>query len=221
MAVNGFCLQHLASIGMHLNQRFFLLLSLAFLLLISCNERRSYLFKAPPPEGSNPGKNEAVATFAGGCYWHTEIVFQSLAGVRDAVTGYSAGAESVNVYYDSTEISFQTLVNAFFASHDPTQLDRQGQDIGPKYRSVGFYRTPVQKGILEKAVAAINASGRYQRLVATELLPFHRFDEAYEDQQEYIANHPEQLYVKYYNIPDYLQFRQSFAGPFKDTLIQQ
>ena len=173
------------------------------------------------PESTTPRENEAVATFAEGCYWHTEIVFQSLQGVRDAVSGHAAGAESVNVYYDSTKVSFQTLVEAFFGSHDPTQVNRQGQDVGPQYRSIGFYRTPAEKARLEKAIAEINASGKWPRQVATEVLPFSRFEEADAGQQEYIARNPEQLYVKYYNIPDYIQFRQSFAGPFKDTLVRQ
>ena len=190
-------------------------------LLFSCKERKSIVFKAPEPESTRPGKNEAVATFAEGCYWHTEIVFQSLAGVRDAVSGYAAGAESVNVFYDSPRISFDHLVEAFFASHDPTQVNRQGADVGPQYRSVGFYRTPAQKATLEKAVAHLNSSGKYSKKLATEISPFVRFEEAEADQQEYVAAHPEQLYVKYYNIPDYLKFRQTFSGPFKDSLTRQ
>lgn len=173
------------------------------------------------PEITFPNENKAVATFAEGCYWHTEIVFQSLEGVRDAVSGYAAGAECVNVYYDTTKISFQMLVDAFFASHDPTQVNRQGQDVGTQYRSIGFYRTPAEKAILEKTILNLNASGKYAKKLATEVLPFSRFEEAEADQQEYVANNPEQLYVKYYNIPDYIQFRKSFAGQFKDTLVQR
>lgn len=78
------------------------------------------------PESTDTGENAAIATFSEGCYCHTEIVFQSLHGVRDAISGYAAGAESVNVYYDSLKISFQRLVDTFFASHDPTKVNRQG-----------------------------------------------------------------------------------------------
>src|SRR5438552_12538173 len=102
-----------------------------------------------------PSSNEAVATFAEGCFWHTEIVFQSLVGVRDAVSGYAGGtdtrptyekvasgqtghAETVAVYYDPTKISYETLVAAFFASQDPTTLNRQGNDEGTEYRSIAF-----------------------------------------------------------------------------------
>lgn len=188
-------------------------------VLLSCGERQSVVFRAPPPESSTAGKNEAVATFAEGCYWHTEIVFQSLQGVRDAVSGFAGGAESVNVFYDSTKISFQTLVDAFFASHDPTQVNRQGQDVGPQYRSVGFYRTPSEKAVIETAITKLTNSGKYPAKLATQVLPLSRFEEADDDQQEYVAQHPDQLYVKYYNIPDYIKFRKSFSGPFKDSLV--
>src|SRR5215475_2356669 len=113
--------------------------------------------------------NEAVATFAEGCFWHTEIVFQSLVGVRDAVSGYAGGtdthpdyekvssgetghAESVQVYYDPTKISFETLVKAFFASHDPTELNRQGNDVGTQYRSIAFYGNDKEKQIIESEI---------------------------------------------------------------------
>ena len=122
---------------------------------VSCaqtqNKTETKSENSPPkiPAGLNgsPSANEAVATFAEGCFWHAEIVFQSLDGVRDAVSGYSGGndsnpnyesvstsvtghAESVQVYYDPSKISYETLVKAFFASVDPTQLNRQGNDEG-------------------------------------------------------------------------------------------
>src|SRR5215204_5711441 len=122
---------------------------LSLFLFISCAQTQDKF----PVGSKKPLSKEAVATFAEGCFWHTEIVFQSLDGVRDAVSGYSGGnndnpdyenigrhAESVNVYYDPTKISFETLVKAFFASHDPTQIDGQGNDIGTQYRSLVFYR---------------------------------------------------------------------------------
>src|SRR5947209_18243186 len=115
--------------------------------ICSCAQKSNMNFKAPGPEKTPPSKNEAVATFAEGCFWHTEIVFQSLKGVRDAVSGYAGGktsnpdyekvssgttghAESVQVYYDPSKISYQTLVAAFFASQNPTQVNGQGPDEG-------------------------------------------------------------------------------------------
>ena len=125
-----------------------------------------------PGSKEKPSANEAVATFAEGCFWHTEIVFQSLVGVRDAVSGYAGGtdtnpdyekvssgetghAESVQVYYDPSKISFETLVKAFFASHDPTQVNRQGNDVGTQYRSIAFYRNEKEKQIIDAEIKRI------------------------------------------------------------------
>lgn len=212
--------------------------SLAAFLLIACAQRQSFVFKAPPPENTAAAKDEAVASFAEGCLWHTEIVVQSLSGVRDAVSGYASGtgpapdynqvstgttghAKSVNVYYDPARISFETLVDAFFASHDPTQVGHQGPDVGPQYRSIAFYRNEKEKTIIENAITAINASGRYKNKVATEVLPFAKFYPAEAYHQEFIAHNPENIYVHNVSIPDYIKFRRSFSGPFKDTLISR
>lgn len=214
------------------------LLFLMLLLVASCGKRKGFVFRAPAPETAVAGKNEAVATFAEGCFWHTEIVFQSLAGVRDAVSGYAGGsdkapsydkvsgggtghAESVNVYYDPARISFEKLLAAFFASHDPTQVGHQGPDVGPQYRSIAFYRNEREKQVIEKAIAVVNASGKYPKKVATEVLPFTEFFPAEPYHQEFIAHNPENIYVNNVSIPDYLRFRQSFAGPFRDTLIRR
>lgn len=207
----------------------------SILSLTSCAQTKGESFKAPPAEKAAPSKNEAVATFAEGCFWHTEIVFQSLKGVRDAISGYAGGttsdpdyekvstgntghAESVQVYYDPSKISYQTLVAAFFASQDPTQVDRQGPDEGTQYRSVAFYRTPEEKKTVEAEIARVNASGKYKSKVATQVVPFTKFYKAEDYHQEYISVHPENGYVQHVNIPDYLRFRKEFKGPFKDGL---
>src|SRR3954463_14202763 len=162
---------------------------LVFFVCTSCVESQ---VKIPLPAKMKPAANEAVATFAEGCFWHTEIVFQSLAGVRDAVSGYAGGsvaspdyeqvgsgatghAESVQVYYDPSKISFETLVKAFFASHDPTQLNRQGPDVGPQYRSIAFYRNEREKEIIENEIKKISASGQYNNKIVTEVKPFSSF----------------------------------------------
>jgi peptide-methionine (S)-S-oxide reductase len=170
-----------------------------------------------------------VATFAEGCFWHTEIVFQSLEGVRDAVSGYSGGdndnpdyenighhAESVNVYYDPSKISFETLVKAFFASHDPTQLNRQGNDEGTQYRSIAFYRNDDEKKVIEAEINKISGSNKYSSKIVTEVKPFTKFYRAESYHQEYIIHHPDQPYVRNVSIRDYEDFRQEFKeGKFK------
>lgn len=201
--------------------------------LASCAQQKgSESFKAPVAEKMAPSKNEAVATFAEGCFWHTEIVFQSLAGVRDAVSGYAGGstknpdyetvssgttghAESVNVYYDPSKISFETLVKAFFASQDPTQLNKQGPDVGTQYRSIAFYRNEKEKAVIEAEIKRLTDAKTYKAKIVTEVKPFVAFYRAEDYHQEYISHHPDNPYVQGVNIPDYLRFRKTFSGPFK------
>lgn len=203
------------------------------LTLASCAQQKGgEAFKAPGAEKAQPVKGEAVATFAEGCFWHTEIVFQSLTGVRDAVSGYAGGstnnpdyesvsngntghAESVNVYYDPSKISFETLVKAFFASQDPTQLNRQGPDVGTQYRSVAFYRNQKEKEIIEAEIKRLTDEKVYKGKIVTEVAPLTKFYPAEDYHQEYISQHPENPYVRNVNIPDYLHFRKTFKGPFK------
>jgi len=179
-----------------------------------------------------PSSNEAVATFAEGCFWHTEIVFQSLVGVRDAVSGYAGGtdtnpdyekvgsgetghAESVQVYYDPSKISFETLVKAFFASHDPTQLNRQGNDVGTQYRSIAFYGNDKEKQIIESEIKRLVDEKKYSRKIVTEVKPLNKFYEAEDYHQEYILHHPQNPYVQNVSIPDFERFRKEFKGNFK------
>jgi peptide-methionine (S)-S-oxide reductase len=201
------------------------------LILAGCAQTQDG--KTKIPEGSKkPSANEAVATFGEGCFWHTEIVFQSLVGVRDAVSGYSGGsnanpsyeevcsgetghAEVVNIYYDPSKISFETLVKAFFASHDPTQLNKQGNDVGTQYRSVAFYRNENEKKIIEAEIKKVTDEKKYPGTIVTEVKPFSKFYAAEEYHQEYILHHPDQPYVKNVSIRDYEKFRKEFKGNFK------
>ncbi len=204
---------------------------IAIVFFTSCAQTQNNQLKIP--RGSTKaGANEAVATFAQGCFWHTEIVFQSLVGVRDAVSGYAGGktenptyeqvsggstghAETVQVYYDPTKISYATLVAAYFESMDPTTLNRQGNDAGTEYRSVAFYRTEAEKKIIEAAIAKINASKKYKNKVVTEVVPFTKFYPAEAYHQEYIVNNPGNSYVQNVSIPDFIHFKKTFKGNFK------
>ena len=209
-----------------------ILSSLVFMLVfLSCGQTQdSKLNISTGSQKKMP--NEAVATFAEGCFWHTEIVFQSLVGVRDAVSGYAGGkdknpdyesvssestghAESVQVYYDPSKISFETLVKAFFASHDPTTLNRQGNDVGPQYRSIAFYRNEKEKQIIENEINQLHASKKYNNKIVTEIRELSKFYPAEKYHQEYIYHHPENPYVKNVSIPDFLKFKKEFKGNFK------
>jgi peptide-methionine (S)-S-oxide reductase len=188
--------------------------------------------KIPLGIKEKPAGPEAVATFAEGCFWHSEIVFQSLVGVRDAVSGYAGGnmpdptyelvstgstghAESVQVYYDPTKISYETLVAAFFASQDPTQMNRQGNDVGTQYRSIAFFRNEREKLVIDKEIQRINAAGKYRSKIVTQVVPFTKFYPAEAYHQEYIYYHPDNPYVRNVSIPDYLEFKKEFKGNFK------
>jgi peptide-methionine (S)-S-oxide reductase len=211
----------------------FLLSFSAIFLLAACGQTQSAV-NIPVKASGPPSPNEQVADFSEGCFWHAEIVFQSLAGVRDAVSGYAGGtdkhpdyekvctgatghAETVQVYYDPSKISFATLVDAFFASVDPTELNYQGHDEGTQYRNIIFYRNDQEKKIIDDAIARLTASKKYSSKIVTQVLPFATFYPAEAYHQEYIKNHPDNPYVQNVSIPDYLEFRKIFKGPFKNS----
>ncbi len=185
-----------------------------------------------PVGSTKPLANEAVATFSEGCFWHAEIVFQSLDGVRDAVSGYAGGtdtnpsyekvaggntghAETVQVYYDPAKISYETLVKAFFASQDPTTLNRQGNDAGTEYRSMVFYRNEKEKQIIESEVKRLTDLKVYKNKIVTEVVPFKKFYTAEGYHQEYIHNNPDNSYVANVSIPEFLSFKKRFKANYK------
>ena len=198
--------------------------------LASCAQNQN--ISIPKGVQNKSNSNEAIATFSEGCFWHAEIVFQSLAGVRDAVSGYAGGtdpnpdyekvatgntghAETVQVYYDPSVVSFETLVKAFFASQDPTTLNRQGNDEGSEYRSIAFYRNDHETQAILSEINRLTASKIYDSKIVTEVLPFTSFYPGEDYHQEYISNHPENPYVQNVSIPDYIKFRKNFKGNFK------
>src|SRR5215469_7467935 len=201
----------------------------AFFALPACGNTQPA--NIPVKESGKPAPNEAVAYFAEGCFWHTEIVFQSLVGVRDAVSGYAGGtdkhpdyekvctgttghAETVAVYYDPAKISYATLVSAFFASMDPTELNRQGPDEGTQYRSIAFYRNAQEKKIIDDEIARLTAAKKYSSKIVTQVQPFKAFYPAEDYHQEYIKNHPQNPYVQHVSIPDWLDFKQANKGVY-------
>jgi peptide-methionine (S)-S-oxide reductase len=210
----------------------FIALALSVNALISCAQTKNEALNIPTGKKGNPSKNEAVAYFAEGCFWHAEIIFQSLAGVRDAVSGYAGGtaanpsyeavctgqtghAETVQVIYDPAKISYSTLVAAFFASMDPTELNRQGPDEGTQYRSIAFYQNEKEKQIIETEITRLTNSKKFSGKIVTEVIPFTKFYEAEAYHQEYIKNHPGNPYVAHVSIPDFLKFKEEFKGPYK------
>lgn len=186
------------------------------LLVAGCRESTAIVAVVQPGLPYKEGTKEAVAYFAGGCFWHTEVTFQGLAGVRDAVSGYAARAETVAVYYDSAVVSYPALVDAFFTSIDPTQVNGQGNDIGRLYRSVAFYRNAAEKNSIEQAINRLTDSKKYTKPIATEVTPFTSFEEAEDTHQEYVLHHPNTIYVYNIVMPAYRKFRNQFPGKFKE-----
>ena len=147
-----------------------------------------------------------VATFAAGCFWCVESEFQAIDGVKEVVSGYTGGAvenpsyeqvsghhtghyEAVRIAYDPKVLSYEKLLDAFWLIHDPTQSNGQGVDIGPQYRSVIFYRNDAQKAAAEKSKAAADASGKFSKPIATQILPAGAFYKAEDYHQDYYAKH--------------------------------
>lgn len=213
-------------------------LSVAVAWLFVCSScAQSQVKENPVPIGSDKAlPHEAVATFGEGCFWHSEIIFQSLEGVRDAVSGYAGGttkdpgyddvssgntgyAECVQVYYDPAKISYETLVQAFFASHDPTTLNRQGPDEGSQYKSIAFYRNEKEKQAIETEIQRVTDSKKYPGKIVTEVKPFTSFFKAEDYHQEYIYHHPGNPYVQTVSLRDYNRFRKEFKGNFKKGIL--
>ncbi len=170
-----------------------------------------------------------TAYFASGCFWCVEAVFESVKGVQEAVSGYSGGttknptyqeigtgktghAESVKVYYDSTVVSYETLVDVFFNSHDPSTLNRQGPDAGTQYRSAIFYETDAERDIAMAAIKKLRKSGTK---VTTEVSPLDVFWMAEDYHQDYEKLHPNQPYVKAVSIPRLNAFKAKMPEVLK------
>jgi len=176
--------------------------------------------------------NPETATLAAGCFWCVEAVFDDLVGVEDVISGYSGGhkenptyqevcsettghAEVVQIEFDPDIISYADILRIFFTVHDPTTLNRQGNDIGSSYRSAIFYHSDEQRKTAEEIVAEITAEQLYPNPVVTEITPFDTFWSAEDYHQEYFANNPTQGYCAAVVAPKVAKFRSKFASRLK------
>ena len=173
-----------------------------------------------------------TATLAAGCFWCVEAVFDDLRGVEDVVSGYSGGhtenptyqevcsettghAEVVQIRFDPDELSFRDLLRVYFTVHDPTQLNRQGNDVGTSYRSAIFYDSDEQKRAAEEIIKEITDEAIYDQPIVTEVTAFDKFWPAENYHQEYFANNPNQPYCAAVVAPKVAKFRQKFANRLK------
>jgi peptide-methionine (S)-S-oxide reductase len=173
-----------------------------------------------------------TATLGAGCFWCVEAVFDDLKGVTDVVSGYSGGhtenptyrevcsettghAEVAQIEFDPEELSFADLLRVFFAVHDPTTLNRQGNDIGSSYRSAIFYHSDAQRQTAEEIIKEVNEAGIYDKPIVTEVTPFDKFYPAEDYHQEYFANNPAQPYCAAVVAPKVAKFRKQFLSRLK------
>ncbi len=185
------------------------------------------------PEGTLPQPGEmAEATFGSGCFWCTEAFFENLKGVQSVVAGYSGGfvknpgyrevcsgrtghAEVTRIVFDPAIISYAELLEVFWATHDPTTLNRQGNDSGTQYRSAIFYHNEEQKRIAEASKEAATDSGTWQDPIVTEISPLVNWYAAEDYHQDYYANNPEQPYCAFLIRPKMDKFKKTFAEKLK------
>jgi len=173
-----------------------------------------------------------VATLGGGCFWCLEAVYDELKGVTDVVSGYSGGhvpnptyeqvcgkhtghAEVVQVTFDPDVISFKDVLKVFLTIHDPTTMNRQGNDVGPQYRSAIFYHSPEQKAAAEEVIAEIGREGLWPRPIVTEVTAFEAFYPAEDYHQEYFARNPYQGYCQAIIAPKVAKFRKTYVERLK------
>lgn len=180
----------------------------------------------------NQTQKTAVATFGGGCFWCTEAVYQNLKGVLKVESGYSGGqvvnptykqvcngttghAEVVQITYDPSQVSFKKLLEVFFYTHDPTTLNRQGNDVGTQYRSAVFYHDDAQKSDAIDVIDKLNKSGAWPDKIVTEVTAFKVFYKAEDYHQNYFNDNPNQGYCAYVIKPKIDKFKKAFKEDLK------
>jgi peptide-methionine (S)-S-oxide reductase len=172
------------------------------------------------------------ATLGGGCFWCLEAVYDEIRGVTDVISGYSGGtvphptyeqvcgkqtghAEVVQVTFDPDVLTYRDVLKVFFAIHDPTTKDRQGNDVGPQYRSVIFFHSPQQKAEAEQVIEELTREGLWPNPIVTEVVPFDAFYPAEEYHQNYFLRNPYQGYCQAIIAPKVAKFRRMFVDRLK------
>jgi peptide-methionine (S)-S-oxide reductase len=175
---------------------------------------------------------QEVATFAGGCFWCQEAVFQPLRGVEKVVSGYIGGrmpnpsyeavcsgmtghAEAIQLTFDPAVVSYRELLELFFAFHDPTTLNRQGPDEGTQYRSAVFYHSPAQQAEAERVIGELEAADTFGRPIVTQLAPADTFYPAEQYHQDYYRNNPDKAYCRAMITPKVAKLRLKYAARLK------
>lgn len=180
------------------------------------------------------GKHSETAVFAGGCFWGVQSVFQRVKGVTATTAGYSGGtketanyrdvssertqhAEAVKVVYDPSKVSYGTLLRIFFSVvHDPTQLNRQGPDVGPSYRSAIFFTTPEQQKVAAAYISQLDGAHVFPKKIVTQLVPLEAFYDGEDYHQDYADKNPDNPYIQVCDVPKIAALKQQFPDLFQD-----
>jgi len=203
-----------------------------FFFLVACGQSNRKVTDNNKPvtdyaKQVNLSDDLAVATFAGGCFWCTEASFDQLKGVKEVVSGYSGGkednptykqvsygktthAEAIDIYYDPEIITYQNLLDVFFVAHDPTQLNRQGNDVGAQYRSAIYYRTPEEKKMAEATIKKLTDAKKFPKPIVTEVAAFTKFWEAEDYHQDYYKKNPNDRYMLGVGVPKIKKVQKYF-----------
>jgi peptide-methionine (S)-S-oxide reductase len=152
-----------------------------------------------------------IAIFGGGCFWCGEAIFTRLQGVESVTSGYAGGAEVIRVEYDASVISYDTLLSVFFSTHDPTTLNRQGNDIGPQYRSAIFYMNEQQKEEAEKFIKKLEDDSVFKDPIVTEVSPLTDFSKAEESHQKYYERNKQAPYCQLVINPKIQKLQEKYA----------
>jgi peptide-methionine (S)-S-oxide reductase len=180
----------------------------------------------------NSQEKKSIAIFAGGCFWCTEAIFKEIKGVESVIPGYTGGktafptyeqvttgttghAEAVKIVYNPDKVSYEELLQVFFATHNPTTLNRQGNDVGTQYRSAVFYTDKQQKETAMSYIEFLGQSNVYRDKIVTEVVPASEFYEAEVYHKNYLENNPNNPYCQYVVLPKLEKFRQHFKNKLK------
>jgi peptide-methionine (S)-S-oxide reductase len=215
-------------------------LALGLLLVAAIGVRtmvfgQSTMQKLPAPAvDEHTTAHSETAVFAGGCFWGVQTTFERIKGVTATTAGYSGGskesanygavssestghAESVKVVFDPARISYGTLLRVFFSVvHDPTQLNRQGPDVGTSYRSVIFYTSPEQQKIASAYITQLDAAHAFPRKIVTQVVPLKAFYDAEEYHQDYAEKNPDNPYIQVCDIPKVKALKEQFPELFQE-----
>ena len=190
-----------------------------------------------PPESGYEAGERHTAVFAGGCFWGVQSVFQRVRGVEATTVGYSGGskhtaiyravcsmdtghAEAIKVVFDPAVVTFGTLLRVFFSVvHDPTQLNRQGNDVGSQYRSSIFFTTPEQEHIAREYIAQLDDAGTFHAPIVTEVTPLIEFFDGEDYHQDYALKNPDNPYIQVCDIPKIGKLQQQFPDLFQEYTL--